>query len=51
MLIACQTNTKVNKKGNSNLADARKAVQAALTLADTNQERIAAQRLLSTLPK
>jgi tetratricopeptide (TPR) repeat protein len=35
----------------NNLADARKAAQAALTLADTDQERAEAQRLLSTLPK
>jgi tetratricopeptide (TPR) repeat protein len=35
----------------NNLADARKAAQAALTLADTEQERAEAQRLLATLPK
>jgi len=34
----------------NNLADARKAAQAALTLADTDQERAEAQRLLSTIP-
>lgn len=35
----------------NNLADARKAAQAALTLADTDQERAEAQRLISALPK
>jgi hypothetical protein len=35
----------------NNFADARKAAQAALTLADTEQERAEAQRLLATLPK
>jgi TPR repeat protein len=33
-----------------NLADARKAAQVALTLADSDQERTAAQRLLSEIP-
>ena len=34
----------------NNLADARKAAQAALTLADTDRERAEAQRLLSEIP-
>jgi TPR repeat protein len=34
----------------NNLADARKAAQLAVTLADTDQERAAAQRFLSTIP-
>ena len=34
----------------NNLADARKAAQAALTLADTDPERAEAQRLLSEIP-
>jgi tetratricopeptide (TPR) repeat protein len=34
----------------NNLADARKAAQAALALADTDQERGEAQHLLSTIP-
>jgi tetratricopeptide (TPR) repeat protein len=35
----------------NNLADARKAAETALALADTDQERAEAQRLLATLPK